>query len=155
MLAPEHPHTSTWREISDVMNSGTFRISIIGAIVLISALEVVVVLAIVQGELTDRSVSVLSVVLATLAPTVASLFVLLRVDHAAVKADVAAEKASTAAKKVDRVHHDMLNGGLRDNVKQAISEDRHEVRNREAARIGQQQMEERLRRRQQGGEDSP
>ena len=46
----------------------------------------------------------------------------LDMDDVAEKAAVAAEKADDVGRKVDRVHDDVLNGPLRQNVKRAIAE---------------------------------
>lgn len=88
----------------------------------------------------------------------------IKADEAAVKAAIAAERAAVVEKKVDAAHHDLLNGGLRENVKRAYAEieedpiimarrielaalgvqkDRHEKANREARKPIREQLEAR------------
>lgn len=129
---------STWPEYHRTMNSNTFRVVIVAGVVLISLLGVLAFGFVLAGELTDRSIVVLTAILGFLGPTIASLLVLLRVDANSAQTD-------RVQKKVEDVHHDILNGGLRDNVKKAISEDRHEKRNRDTIEQGLRQLEERRR----------
>jgi hypothetical protein len=109
-------------QVHRTMSPNSFRLAIVAAVVLVSVLGVIAFSAVVASELTDRSVLLLGVILGFLGPTVVALLNLLRID--------------AVSAKVEDVHHDMLNGGLRNNVKKAISEDRHEKANRDAAKQG-------------------
>lgn len=136
-----------WR-LPDTM---TTRSAAIGTIALIVVLSTVLALAgMLSGEINERAHDIATTVILGFGGITAGLLVYLRLetlsskaDQAAIKAALAAEKASLVEQKVDTVHHDMLNGGLRKNVKLAISEDRHEKANREASRAMREQLEAR------------
>lgn len=150
------------------MNQNTFRVVIVAGVVIVSILGVIAFAVVLSGELTDRSIVVLTAILGFLGPTIASLLVLLRVDATSAQTD-------RVQRKVEDVHHDILNGGLRENVKRAISEiehdpvireqriedaalgvsrDRHDKLNREAGAQARAQIEARRRREQEGGRQS-
>lgn len=111
-------------------------------------LAVVALAALFAGDISERTGGIISSVLGTFATVLAGLLLFLRVetvntkaDDAATHAAIAAEKAAAVESKVEQVHHDVLNGGLRENVKRAISEDRHALRNRKAAERMREQLE--------------
>ena len=113
-------------------------------------LAFVAMAALFAGDISERAGTIVTTVLGSFATVLAGLLLFLRVetintkvDDAANHASVAAEKADRAAKITESVHHDMLNGGLRDNIKKAISEDRHDLRNRKAAEYAREQLEAR------------
>lgn len=142
----------------------TTRSAVIVTIGIIAALMVAVALAaLFAGDISERAGGIITSVLGSLATVLAGLLLFLRVetinsktDEAASKAAVAAEKAIVVEEKVQQVHYDLLNGGLRENVKKAISEDRHAQRNRDTVIINREQLEA-LRRRAEGrdAEDAP
>lgn len=119
----------------------TTRSAVIVTIGVIAALMVSVALAsLVASDISERAGSIITSVLGSLATVLAGLLLFLRVETVNNKVDDAASHAANAARKaesvetkVDKIQHDVLNGGLRDNVKRAISEDRHALRNREAS----------------------
>lgn len=123
----------------------SFKTVVVLAIVAISTLEVAAFLIVLRQahELSDRSIVLLTAILGALGPTVAAMLLLLRVD----------ERQEQTQKKVDDLHHDVLNGALRENVKQAITEKRHELTSRTAAKLARRQLDERgvLERRRQAG----
>jgi hypothetical protein len=137
------------------LDTMTTRSAVIVTIGIIASLMVAMaVAAMYAGDITERQGSIVTSVLGSLATVLAGLLLFLRVetvngkvDDAADKAAIAAQKAAAADLKIERVHHDMLNGGLRENVKKAISEDRHDKANREAGPDARAQMEDRMRRR--------
>lgn len=53
------------------------------------------------------------------------------------------QKTEEVKQQAEKTHYDMLNGGLRRNVKQAISEDRHEKAQQETTQRGWEQLGER------------
>lgn len=116
-----------WRGIPDTM---TTRSAVTLTIGLIAALMVgLAVAAMFAGDLSERTSAVVTQVLGSLATVLAGLLLFLRVETVNSKVDEAADAAATAARKaavvetkVERVHHDILNGGLRENVKRAIAE---------------------------------
>jgi hypothetical protein len=116
-------------QVHRTMSANSFRLAIVAAVVLVSVLGVVAFAAVVASDLSDRSGLLLASILGFLGPTVIALLNLLRID--------------AVSSKVEDVHHDMLNGGLRNNVKKAISEDRHEKANRDAAKLGWEGLEKR------------
>lgn len=102
---------TTIRGYHRTMSPNAFRLAIVViviAVVAISLLGVMAFTSVVQAELTDRSVLVLGMILGFLGPTVLALLNLLKTDR--------------VQQKTEDVHHDLLNGGLRENVKRAISE---------------------------------
>lgn len=122
-LSPPQP----WRGIPDTM---TTRSAVILTIGLLAALLAVVALAaLFAGEISERAGAIVSTVLSSFATVLAGLLLFLRVEtvnskveDVAEKAQVAAAKAAVVETKVEQVHHDLLNGGLRENVKRAIAE---------------------------------
>ena len=138
-----------WRwGIADTM---TTRSAVILTIGLIASLMVAVAIAAMfAGDISERSGGIVTSVLGSLATVLAGLLLFLRVetinskvDDASEKAAVAAQKAADVEEKVEQVHHDVLNGPMRENVKKAISEDRHALRNRKAAERLRSQLVER------------
>lgn len=140
-----------WRGIADTM---TTRIAVVGAIVLIVVLMTsIAAVAMLAGDIPERTGGIITTVLGTMATVLAGLLLFLRldtvdskVDDAASRAAIAAQKASIVENKVEAVHHDILNGGLRDNVRRAISEDRHAQRTSDTVTIDRNALDE-LRRR--------
>lgn len=127
-----------------------FRVAVLVTIAFLALLMVSVALTASIYDVSDKGMTVIGIVLAALPTLITSLLVYLKIDNVEVKADHAARRATVAAKraevvesKVDAVHHDVLNGGLRDNVKRAISEDRHDLRQRETAERMREQLRER------------
>jgi hypothetical protein len=140
--------TTLGARIRDTVN--TFRVAVLATIAFLAFLMVVVALVAAVYDVSDRAMAIIGVVLAALPTLVTSLIVYLKVDNVEVKADTAARRAQIAARraeivegKVDTVQSFVENGGLRDNVKRAISEDRHALRNREANDKLRKQLEER------------
>ncbi len=118
--------------------------------VLTVLMAVVAMAALFAGDISERQGGIVSSVLGTFATVLAGLLLFLRVetvnnkvDDAATAAVAAAQKADAVDQKIAQVHHDVLNGPLRENVKKAISEDRHARKNREAAELGWQGLEQR------------
>lgn len=141
------PH---WRPL-DTMTTRSAALITIGLLAML--LAVVALAALFAGDISERAGAIVTTVLGTFATVLAGLLLFLRVetvsnkvDVVAERADTAAVKASVAAEKVEQAHHDMLNGGLRDNVKRAISEDRHAQRNRDTVLINKDALEELKRR---------
>jgi hypothetical protein len=140
--------TQPWRGIPDTMTTRSAALITIG---LIASLMVAVALAaLFAGDISERTGGIVTSVLGSLATVLAGLLLFLRVetvnskvDEAAERAAVAAEKAEAVESKVEQVHQDVLNGPMRENVKQAISEDRHALRNRKAAERLRNQLVER------------
>lgn len=135
----------------DTMTTRSATLLTIGLLALL--LAVVALAALFAGEISERAGGIVTTVLGSFATVLAGLLLFLRVETVNNKVDVAAEKAmvavATAAavdERVQQVHHDMLNGGLRDNVRQAISEDRHAQRNRETVQINKAELDELKRR---------
>lgn len=130
-----------WRGIPDTM---TTRGAVIVTIGLIAALMVgVAVAALFAGDISERAGGIVTSVLGSLATVLAGLLLFLRVetvngrvetldqkaDDAVIEAAAArreaqraATNAAVAAQKTAEVHHDILNGGLRENVKRAVRE---------------------------------
>lgn len=135
---------------SDTM---TTRSAVVATIALVVVLMGIVALAAMfAGDIPERAGTIITTVLGSFATVLAGLLLFLRldtvnakVDDVTEKASVAAEKAAVVETKVEQVHHDLLNGGLRENVKKAISEDRHAQRNRDTVQINREELE-RLRR---------
>lgn len=121
-----HPRIAPYW-IADTM---TTRTAALASIALIAVLLAAVALAAMfSGEISERSGGIVTTVLGTFATVLAGLLLFLRVetvnakvDDAATHAETAARKAEVVERKVETVHHDLLNGGLRANVKQAIRE---------------------------------
>ena len=136
---------------SDAMTTRSAALITIGLIAVL--LAIVALAALFAGEISERTGGIVSSVLGSFATVLAGLLLFLRVetvntkvDEAAEKAAIAAQKSSAAERKVEAVHHDLLNGGLRENVKRAISEDRHEKANRDTVTINKDALEELKRR---------
>ena len=155
MLA--YPQPITWRSVDTV----TTRSATLLTIGLVAVLMVSIALsAMFVVDISERTSGILTTVLGSLATVLTGLLVFLRMesvsskvegvsdkaDEAALKASVAAERATVVESKVEQVHHDLLNGGLRDNVKRAISEDRHAQANRATVTINRLELEELKRR---------
>lgn len=153
---------TTWRETTDTMTTRTLALVMIGLIVCL--LSGVAVAALFSGEISERAGGIVTSVLGTFATVLAGLLLFLRVE-------TVAEKQAKVENKVDNLHHDVLNGGLRDNVKRAIHEaeaepevqerrietiaqgvqkDRHDLKNRRAVERARSQIAERIRKREQG-----
>lgn len=147
-----------WRS-HRTMNQNSFRVVIVAGVVVVSILGVIAFAVVLSGELTDRSIVVLTAILGFLGPTIASLLVLLRVDATSAQTD-------RVQQKVEDVQEFVANGGLRENVKKAIiesesdpaireqridnvakgvSKDRHDTKNREAGAQARAQLEARRR----------
>lgn len=116
-------------------------------------LAAVALAALFAGDISDRAGQIVTTVLGSFATVLTGLLLFLRVETVNTKVDGAAEKAAVAAEraalvetKVELVHHDVLNGGLRENVKRAISEDRHAQRNRDTVVINKAALEDLKRR---------
>lgn len=141
----------SFQEISCSWDTMTTRSAALITIALIAVLlSFVALAALFASDISERAGGIVSSVLGTFATVLAGLLLFLRVETLSTKADVAAEKAEVAAEKatavetkVEQVHHDVLNGGLRQNVKRAIQEDRHDLRNKKAAERVRQQLERR------------
>jgi len=135
-------------------DSVTTRIAVLLTIGLLAVLLTCVALAtLFAGDISERSGAIVSTVLGAFSSTLAVLLLFLRVetvngkvDEAASKATLAADKASVVETKVDRVHEDMLNGGMRENIRKAISEDRHAQRNRDTVTLNRAELDELKRR---------
>lgn len=127
-------HPDTHWSLPDTM---TTRSATLITIALLAVLLAFVALAaLFAGDISERAGGIVTTVLGSFATVLAGLLLFLRVETVANKTD-------EAVKKVDTVHHDLLNGGLRENVKRAISEDRHEKANREARQPIREQLEAR------------
>jgi hypothetical protein len=92
-------------------------------------LAIVALAALFAGEISERNGQIVSSVLGSFATVLAGLLLFLRVetvnskvDDAAERAAVAAQKAAAVERKVEKVHEDVLNGPMRQNVKRAIAE---------------------------------
>jgi hypothetical protein len=112
------------------LDSMTTRSAALITIALLAVLLAFVALAaLFAGDISERAGGIVTSVLGTFATVLAGLLLFLRVetvntkvDDAAEKATVAAEKAAVVEQKIDRVHDDVLNGPMRENVKRAIKE---------------------------------
>jgi hypothetical protein len=112
------------------LDTMTTRSAVIVTIGIIAALMVsMAIAALFAGDITERQGAIVTSVLGSLATVLAGLLLFLRVetvngkvDDAAVLAAVAAQNAAAADRKIAQVHHDVLNGPLRQNVRQAIEE---------------------------------
>lgn len=140
-----HPAANHW-SLPDTMTTRSAALITIGLIAVLMAF--VALSALFTGDISERAGAIVTTVLGSFATVLAGLLLFLRVetvntkvDDAAEKAAIAAEKAARVETKVEAVHHDVLNGGLRENVKRAISEDRHDLRNREAAEQVREQLQ--------------
>ena len=146
------PRVPLWhRWLPDNMTTRSAVIVTIGLIAVL--LSVVALAALFAGDISERAGGIVSSVLGSFATVLAGLLLFLRVetlstkaDEAASKADIAATKAAVVENKVGQVQEFVENGGLRENVKKALSEDRHAQRNRDTVVIAKAQLEE-LRRR--------
>jgi hypothetical protein len=145
-IAAERAHI--WRGIPDTMTTRGAVILTIGLLAVL--LAVVALAALFAGDISERAGAIVSTVLSSFATVLAGLLLFLRVETVNSKVDDVAERAAVAARKaadvetkVEQVHHDVLNGPMRENVKQAISEDRHALRNRKAAERLRNQLIER------------
>jgi len=135
-------------------DSVTTRTAVLVTIGLLAVLLAVVALAtLFAGDISERAGAIVTTVLGSFATVLAGLLLFLRVETVSMKVDEAASKAHRAAEtaavvetKVDRVHEDMLNGGLRENLKKAISEDRHAQRNRDMVTLNRAELDELKRR---------
>lgn len=130
-------------------------------------LAVVALAALFAGDISERAGAIVTTVLGSFATVLAGLLLFLRVETVNTKVDDAAEQAAaarleaqraamnaaSAARKTEAVHHDLLNGGLRENVKKAISEDRHEKAQRDTIEQNRERIEE-LRRQRGSSDDS-
>lgn len=99
-----------------------FRVAVLATIAFLALLMVVVALVAAVADISDRGMSVVTTVLAVLPTLVTSLLVYLKVEGIEAKTDEAAVRAAQAAKKAEEIHHDVLNGPMRRNVKAAIRE---------------------------------
>lgn len=150
--------SQTWGT-ADTMTTRSAALITIG--LLAGLLAFVALAALYAGDISERAGGIVSSVLGTFATVLAGLLLFLRVETVNTKVDDAASAATTAARKaaaverkIDAVHTDVLNGPMRENVKQAIAEaaedpeiqalrietvakgvqqDRHETGSREAA----------------------
>jgi hypothetical protein len=102
--------------------------------------------------MSERAGGIVSSVLGSFATVLAGLLLFLRVetinskaDEAASNAAVAAQKAALVETKIDRVHDDVLNGPMRQNVKRAIveAEADPEVRRRRIENVAKGVQEDR------------
>jgi hypothetical protein len=115
----------------------TTRTATLVTIGLIACLLVgVAMAALYAGDISERSLSIVTSILGTLATVLAGLLLFLRVetvnskvetvdskvDEAAEKASIAAHKTAVVESKVDAVRYDLHNGGLRDNIVRAIQQ---------------------------------
>lgn len=148
MLAT-HPRDQ-W-SVPDTMTTRSAALITIALLAVLLAL--VALAALFSGDISERASAIVTTVLSSFATVLAGLLLFLRVetvnskvDEAAERAALAAQKAAVVETKVEKVHHDILNGGLRENVKKAISEDRHAQRNRDTVLINKDALNE-LRRR--------
>lgn len=110
-----------------------FRVAVLATIAFLALLMVVVACVVAIWDVSDRAMNIVSIVLTALPTMVTALIVYLKIDgvgeevksgnaEASAIAAMAARNAETAAIKTAAVHHDLLNGGLRENVKRAIQE---------------------------------
>ena len=115
----------------------TTRSAVIGTIALIVlVMGVIAVAAMFAGDIPERSGGIIATVLGGFATVLAGLLLFLRMDTVNAKVDEAAVEAkdaraeaqraavnaAVAARKTQEVHYDILNGGLRENVKKALVE---------------------------------
>lgn len=122
--------------ISPRLDSMATRSAALITIGLIAVLLAIVALAaLFAGDVSERTGGIVSSVLGSFATVLAGLLLFLRVetintkaDEAKIAAGVAAKKATVVETQVAQVHHDVLNGPMRENVKKAIQEDRHAQR---------------------------
>lgn len=136
----------------DIVNG--FRIAVLATIAFLALLMVAVAISAAIWDVSERAMTVISVAMTALTGLAGTVVVYLKVDsieaktdHAARRASVAADRAAIVEKKVEHVQEFVANGGLRDNVRRALTEERHMLQNRETAESLKQQLEERLGRR--------
>ncbi len=117
------PISCSW----DTMTTRSAALASISLTVVLLAL--VAVAAIFSGEISERNLGIVTTVLASLGTVMTGLLIFLRLETVHSKADEAAANAKAARHEtavmkgtVERVHYDLLNGGLRDNVKRALRE---------------------------------
>lgn len=148
-----HPYPA-WG-IPDTMTTRTAALVTIG--LTMSLLATVAIAAIVSPEISERNLGIITAVLTTFGTVITGMLILLRLETVSGKAD-------ETASKVKEVHHDLLNGGLRENIKRAYEEieddpvilarrvelsamgvqkDRHDKANREARKPIREQLEAR------------
>jgi len=109
------------------MTTRTAALVTIGLIAVL--LACVALAAMFTGDISERVGGIVTTVLGSFATVMAGLLLFLRVetvnakvDDAASNAEIAAKRAKEVESKVERVHEDILNGGLRENVIRAIRE---------------------------------
>lgn len=146
----------------------SFRGAVLGTIAFVAFLLVVLAAIVVVFDASEKAMAVIGIVVTGLFGLIGNVIVYLKIDGVESKADTAAVKAEEAAKRTEAIHHDVLNGPMRENVKRAyqeleadpaiqarrienvakgVSKDRHDLKNREAVEQGYEQMAERRRKR--------
>lgn len=130
----------------DSMTTRSAALITIGLLAVLLAF--VALAALFAGDISERAGGIVSSVLGSFATVLAGLLLFLRVETINTKADDAAshaaraaEKATVVEQKIDTVHEEILNGPMRANVRQAIQEDRHDLKNRRAAERMRAQLE--------------
>ncbi len=157
----------------------TIRSAAVGTIALTVLLSTVLALAgLFVSDINDRAYDIVTKVLLSYGAIATGLMIWLRLDTLSGKADeakiaaanaaenaaVGARKAAVLERKVDKVHEDVLNGPMRENVRKAIEEfeddpvimarrielfalgvqkDRHDLKNRESRQPIREQLEAR------------
>src|SRR4051812_36355584 len=116
------PLAPSWQETTDTMTTRSAALITIGLIACL--LTGVAMAALFSGEISERAGGIVTSVLGTFATVLAGLILFLRVE-------TVAEKAAKVESKVDNLHHDVLNGGLRDNVVRAIEQTEDDPKIRE------------------------
>ena len=121
------PRTISTDWTADTMTTRTAALITIGLIAVL--LASVALAAMMTGDISERVGGIVTSVLGSFATVMAGLLLFLRVetvnakvDDAASNAEIAAKRAQVVESKVESVHHDLLNRGLRANVIQAIRE---------------------------------
>lgn len=132
----------------DTVNS--FRVAVLATIAFLALLVAVVGVSAAIFDVSDRGMTVISVVITGLLSLLPTVIVYLKVDGLDAKADDAKTEAAAARVEARRAAqigaetlHDLRNDAVKDKVKQAISEDRHMLRNRESRELLQSQLEDR------------